>query len=111
MPLLSGFSGTTVPRRVARHCQIGELRDATPSFGTARSVKEDATPAFGTTRSVYEDATVSLGIARSTSGEATPSFGTARSTNDGIHRSFDAHLAGICVRQASHADPAGIVRK
>jgi hypothetical protein len=28
-----------------------------------------------------------------------------------LHRAFDTHLAGICVTQASHGDPLGIVRK
>lgn len=28
-----------------------------------------------------------------------------------LHRAFDAHLAGICVPQASYGDPLGIVRK
>lgn len=28
-----------------------------------------------------------------------------------IHRAFDVHLAGICVKQASYGDPLGIVRK
>jgi hypothetical protein len=28
-----------------------------------------------------------------------------------LHRAFDAHLAGICVTQASYGDPLGIVRK
>ncbi len=28
-----------------------------------------------------------------------------------LHKAFDAHLIGICVTQASHGDPLGIVRK
>jgi len=36
---------------------------------------------------------------------------TAQVKQYNLHRAFDAHLACICLKEASYGDPLGIVRK